>query len=82
MLNMVAVKDKLARRRDRKIGRMVLTAARIMRDMDWAAGVRREQMYEYSDDAELRAIVARLYDDPAVPHIQIPRRAVKAWIGE
>jgi len=70
--------DKVAARRRRKRNGYIRTAARILWQQDWEAGLRRD--YEYANDAELQRIVDSLLASSARP-INIPRMAVSRYVN-
>ena len=78
----MTIAEKMARRRLRRIGRMVATAARILQDVDFKTGAASRAAfggYDYASDADLRALVEALYDNSAVGKIHVPRKAVAAY---
>jgi hypothetical protein len=77
---MLSIQDKMARFRNRKINHMVHTVARKCHDADFRCGLPSHLHHDYAYDPEIRAIVAKLYDDPAIPKIQIPARAMKLYV--
>ena len=74
--------EKMERRRRKRIGRMVNTAARKLHDVDFASGAASHAAfggYDYAADVNLRAIVVRLLDNPKVRAIDVPRMAAAAY---
>ncbi len=75
----LTIKEKMDRRRNRKISGMVYTVARKCHDADFTSGIPSHLHWNYAGDMGIWNIVARLYDDLNVSNIQIPARAFKLY---
>ena len=76
-MNTATIQSKAEKAKQRKIAAMVRTVARKAVMADFEAGLQRD--YDYSSDEEIFAFVTRLFNDPAVRKMDIPRIAFSQY---